>query len=262
MTGPTVHELELERLAAMRAGLRNELADAIQRQDQSRFRQSGADGLPVTRPMAEIEADIVKVDAQITDAERAQLQAELDAPSRTGRESTVGFDTELLLEAVEPVAGLGGVMLNGELGGPVGEQIVQLAEHVEMKLENRALLIDALAESHVNTKDTERQNDVLDEVRKADLDPVLRDALRAVDDACEAKRQALDEKIDTLQERFDERHAQKDEADRQALQRELDKQFEAMRAQLAAAEERERQRVIEERERQQASERAHGRDER
>ena len=64
-----------------------------------------------------------------------------------------------------------------------------------------------LADAHVNPKDVERENALLDEIRRVDLDPALGQTLSALDEKYEQKKQALDDKIAALQSKFDERHA-------------------------------------------------------
>lgn len=94
-----------------------------------------------------------------------------------------------------------------------------------------------LADAHVNPKDVERENALLDEIRRVDLDPALGQTLSALDEKYEQKKQALDDKIAALQPKFDERHADKGADEKQGRQGKLDKQFEDLRAPLEKAQE-------------------------
>ncbi|OYW30229.1 MAG: hypothetical protein B7Z51_06640 [Methyloversatilis sp. 12-65-5] len=77
-------------------------------------------------------------------------------------------------------------------------------------------------------------------------------AIAAIDEKYEQKKQELDGKLATLQEKFDERHADKSADEKQALQAKLDQQFEALRAQFEQAQEQARQRALDEQARQMA----------
>jgi hypothetical protein len=196
------HQAELARLNARRTELRNEYMEAIRQQDMAKDPPSVPAQMPTVRALPQIDADLALVDRQIDEATRAQEQAM--TPERKPTSAPV---TELLLEDVDKVAQFGDVVLEGALNGPVGQQIVQAVEHVEMHMKNRDMLVDALADSHINSKETDRENALLDEVRRVDLDPQLGKTLEAIDQTFAQKKQELDGKLATLQEKFDERHA-------------------------------------------------------
>lgn len=241
------YQAELARLNARRTELRNEYMEAIRQQDMAKGQPSVPEQAPTARAIPQIDADLALVDRQIDDAARAQEQAM--TPDLKPTSAPV---TELLLEGADKVAQFGDVVLEGALNGPVGQQIAHAVEHVEMHMKNRGMLVDALADSHINSKDTERENALLDEVRRVDLDPQLGKTLEAIDQTFAQKKQELDGKLATLQEKFDERHADKGVDEKAALQAKLDKQFDELRAQLEKAHEQERQRALEAQAREQA----------
>lgn len=241
------HQAERARLIARQTELRNEYMEAIRQQDLEKGLPSAQAPVPTARAMPQIEADLALVEQQINDMTRAQEQAM--TPDLKPTSAPV---TELLLEGADKVAQMGGVVLEGALNGPVGQQIAQAVEHVEMHMKNRGMLVDALADSHLNSKETERENALLDEVRRVDLDPQLGKTLETIDQTFAQKKQELDGKLATLQEKFDERHADKSADEKLALQAKLDQQFEALRAQLEKAHEQERQRALEAQAREQA----------
>ena len=242
------YQAELARLNARRTELRNEYMEAIRQQDMVKGQPSVPEQAPTARAIPQIDADLALVDRQIDDAARAQAQAM--TPDLKPTSAPV---TELLLEGADKVAQFGDVVLEGALNGPVGQQIAQAVEHVEMHMKNRGMLVDALADSHINSKDTERENALLDEVRRVDLDPQLGKTLEAIDQTFAQKKQELDGKLATLQEKFDERHADKGVDEKAALQAKLDKQFDELRAQLEKAQEQERQRALEAQAREQVA---------
>lgn len=241
------YQAELARLSARQTELRNEYMEAIRQQDMAKGVPSEQAPEPTARAIPQIEADLALVDRQIGDMARAQEQA-----MTMDLKPTSAPVTELLLEGADKVAQLGDVVLEGALNGPVGQQIVQAVEQVEMHMKNRGMLVDALADSHINSKETELENALLDEVRRVDLDPQLGKTLEAIDQTFAQKKQELDGKIATLQEKFDERHADKSADEKLALQAKLDQQFEALRAQIEKAQEQERQRALEAQAREQA----------
>lgn len=242
-------QAELDRLNARRADLRNEYLEAIRQQDLAHSQPPGQDGAAVTRPMPEIEADLAKVDRLIDDATRTLEQAHAQDQAIEPKSGQVA---ELVMELGGEALKATEVVLDGALGGPVGQQIAQALDHLEMQVATRGMLVDALADAHVNPKDVERENALLDEIRRVDLDPALGQTLLALDEKYEQKKQELDDKIAALQSKFDERHADKGADEKQELQAKLDKQFEDLRAQLEKAQEQERQRALEAQAREQA----------
>ncbi|WP_439537521.1 hypothetical protein [Methyloversatilis sp.] len=242
------HQAERARLIARQTELRNEYMEAIRQQDMAKDPLSAPESVPTARAMPQVEADLALVDQQINDMTRAQEQAmTLDL------KPTSAPVTELLLEGVDKVAQMGGVVLEGALNGAVGQQIAQAVEHVEMHMKNRGMLVDALADSHINSKEAERENALLDEVRRVDLDPQLGKTLETIDQTFAQKKQELDGKLAALQEKFDERHADKSADEKLALQAKLDKQFDELRMQLEKAQELERQRAVDAQAREQTA---------
>jgi len=84
---------------------------------------------------------------------------------------------------------------------------------------------------------------------RMEVDP----AIAAVDAKYEQKKNELEGKLTLLQEKFDERHADKSADEKVMLQAKLDKQFEELRAQLEKAQEQERQRALDAQAREQAN---------
>jgi len=233
-------QAELARLEAQRSELRNEYTEAIRRQDAERGRSEGTQAAPGARTLDQIDADLVKVEQQIGDATR-------DLAQQIALEPKTPAITEVALELGEK--GLGAVkdtVLDGALGGaPTAQAISGAIEHLELQVATRGMIVDGLAEAHVNTKETEKQNLVQEEVRLVDLDAGFKKAIDTMDARHAEKKDQLEGKIALLQEKFDERHADKGPDEKQALQARLEKEFDQLRAQMEKAQELERQRAIE-----------------
>ncbi|MDP2867204.1 hypothetical protein [Methyloversatilis sp.] len=218
--------------------------------------------------------DLVKVDEErqrlesfAVLAENAAKIIEPDLPPTLNTEVQIapGINTDQAFQAAETPSPLDAMLMMGALAAGVltsKQQEIKVPEApqpAELALEpsqqpvapqERSLSETGVHELPGGATFQEQPAAILAMSQQVRMD--VAPAIAAIDEKYEQKKQELDGKLATLQEKFDERHADKSADEKLALQAKLDKQFEELRAQLEKAQEQERQRALDAQARQMA----------